>query len=500
MPWMEILTHLAALSVGWACVDRWMVDFSNSSNSGITNVRTSSAERRPTGRGSNTARHSLARWTGNTPDPVMVERLGHGSVAEIADSIFEKWAGMDVGSIVHLLAERKSGEFKFMLYEMRELLLADPTGMRDWYEELPWDKRQNFTFILNDAGLASAIPDEQIDSWEGIGSQQTWLVSERGRRAGRKGDLTSLSKTLEEIAALPGSRETSASLSETIANWPVDRVNELVGKLGIALSRARPGVARLLARLPADDRMAFLDSITAHGGAQNQDPILADLRMSAAYSAIGMNPEERLNLIKPSNNGQADNYIPLMVRNDITRLFTDETLPDGTSLQSSLDKIRKGEMKATDLLDQVSSRLGSLAEGRENLVKEHVFQQLARIAPDAAVTLVEGSPAKSVQEMVFSLGLDPAGFESAASILRAREPEVPDDLHSRFSGWGHKSFEGLARYGDAYVSWAMAMPRSLERDLALSAIAIHLDKDDPQWAARLRAEKTYQSGWKPGMK
>jgi hypothetical protein len=73
-------------------------------------------------------------------------------------------------------------------------------------------------------------------------------------------------------------------------------------------------------------------------------------------------------------------------------------------------------------------------------------------------------------------------------------------LQSRFSFWGHKSFEGLARYGDAYVSWAMTMPRSVDRDLVLSAIAIHVEKDDPQWAARLRAEKTYQSGWKPGMK
>ena len=399
-----------------------------------------------------------------------------------------------------LLASGKSGKFNFMLNQMRELLLAEPAEMRNWFESLAWDKQQKFAFILFDEGLASAIPDEQIDSWEGICSQRDWLSNERGRRAGKRGDLVSLAKTLEEIAARPGDRYTSASLGETIANWPTDRVNDLAGKLNAVLNRCHHGIARLLARLPSDQRMTILESLIANGGRQLQRATLDDIRPSVALSATGMDLEERLSMTRIFHSGDEDKYIPRLIARDVAALLSDGQVPDGASLRDSLDRVRKGEMTTDELLKTVSARLGSLAEGREELIRSEVFLQVARSAPDAAGELAERMPAKSVQELSFSLGLDAAGIESAATILRMREPEAPGDLNSRFSEWGHKSFEGLARYGDAYVAWALAMPQSLERDLVLSSIAVHLEKDDPQWAARLRAEKTYQSGWKPGIK
>lgn len=497
-----ILTHIAAMVVGWACVGHIIGGRESKQESSPSSVKTKSGGRSPGSKQNPAEDGPLARWMGNTPDPALVERLKHESVAEVVEVLFAKWADKDASEMLGLLSARDSVELNATLAELRELLLADPKGMRMWFEGLPDGKRQSFGVFLLDEKLASAIPDEQLDSWEKSDPDGKWVPRERGRRIGRSGDPEELTRILNEASRHSDLSKEVVTAMEAVANWPVDRANELVEVLPDGNPRTIRSLNLLLVRMPLAERMEFLDSLASTGRMKKNAEVLEDCRLAVAMKGVGMDLEERLKRM----NGRlafardVESAAPELISMDINRLFSRDGLPESDSLQATLQKVRNGEMKADELLAEVATRLGKLAEGRQELVKEKVFQQLAKIAPDAAVTLMDGISARAVQDKALSLGFDPAGFESAAVILRAREPEAPNEVQDRFSGWGHKSFEGLARYGDAYVSWALGMPRSLDRDLVLSAIAIHLEKDDPERAAQLRAEKTYQSGWRPGMK
>jgi hypothetical protein len=490
----DIFTHLAALAIGWMCVHRIIGDDETLSADDNPSVRTKAGERQAAVKNNASASGLLAPWNANTPDQAMVERLKNESVAAVADSVWNEFFKTDDDGKITAVAPWVSEENLDVIERFRELLLADPKGMREWFAALPEDKRTHFASLPGNRSLANAIPDDQFESWASITPTGAWIETERGTRVGRSGDLVALERMLADAEANRGAE--SSGIPVAIANWPVDRIDMLIGKLDLRSVRVREGLPNLLNRIPLEKRVRFVESLTSFADGL---PGFANLRLSLGLSGTGMDLEERAKLMMVIGDDM-EGLAPKLVTTDINRLFSGRELSENESLRESIENVRKGEMKADELLGEVTSRLGKLAEGHEELVRERVFQQLAKIAPDAALTLMEGTPAKTLQDKAFSLGLDPAGFESAASILRAREPEVPNDLHSRFSGWGHKSFEGLARYGDAYVSWAMSMPRSLERDLVISAIAIHVEKDDPQRAAQLRAEKTYQKGWKPGMK
>lgn len=489
-----IITHLAALGLGWACVDRILDQGEVQAPDPTLPVRTKAGERQAGGKGNQTASGLLETWTSNTPDKALVKRLENESVTEVADSIWaEFFITHDDGS-VSTTSRWVSEENLELVERFRGLLLAEPEGLRLWFAALPEKKRGCLGMLLGRSSFKSAIPDDQLAAWGNFPGAEFSIVMERGIRVGAAGDISRFSQMLADVS---GNALQSHGIAIAISQWPIDRIDALIGKLDLRSQPVQLGVKVLVGRIPREKRLRFIEELTSSAGGI---PEFAPLQASLAMLGTGMDLERRTSMIKPNVTREQASVATAFINSDIKNLFSNTGLPEGESLIGSVEKVRKGEMEADELLNEVVSRLGKVAEGNEELVREAVFNQLAKIAPDKAVTLMGKMAAKNLQNKAFALGLDPAGVESAASILRAREPEVPNDLHSRFSGWGHKSFEGLARYGDAYVSWAMSMPRSLERDLVLSAIALHVEKEDPQWAARLRAEKSFQKGWKPGMK
>jgi hypothetical protein len=68
----------------------------------------------------------------------------------------------------------------------------------------------------------------------------------------------------------------------------------------------------------------------------------------------------------------------------------------------------------------------------------------------------------------------------------------------RYRVWLRAANPNVAKYGDSYGAWVMALPHGAERDMALSGLAAHFDADDPQAAAAYRAAKTLPADWKPG--
>ena len=63
-------------------------------------------------------------------------------------------------------------------------------------------------------------------------------------------------------------------------------------------------------------------------------------------------------------------------------------------------------------------------------------------------------------------------------------------LQERFEVWNKVGNNAYDRYGDDYVTWVEKMPEGRDRDMALSALAIRIDRKYPEEAARLRSLKT----------
>jgi hypothetical protein len=187
LSWKGFLTHLAALAIGWACVDRILGNHESSAGTGASSVKTKSGERLPGAKTNAEDDGPLARWMGNTPDPETVERLKHESVAEVADALFAKSADKDLSEILGLISVHGPSGLDSSIEGLRELWLAEPKEMLEWCKALPQEKRQKLSVFLLDGRLASAIPDDQLESVDGTDSHIQWLRKERGRRAGRAG-------------------------------------------------------------------------------------------------------------------------------------------------------------------------------------------------------------------------------------------------------------------------------------------------------------------------
>lgn len=504
---MRIATHLLAAGLAWLVAGRLLekpAPVSTDQSSGRSSTK--SGPRAATASKASAEVGVLAPWLAPGPDPAITARLKDESLTTLADSLFAPVRDTDIGELVRLVSDRQQQENRVnpVIRAFRSLVLTDPEGVREWVGSLGADDQTKFNLLLgfrmmpDAARISSAIPDEQLESWRDIAGDNRWLEMEQGRRAGQAGDTAWLDQQLRKLADASGSRsEVANGLTEAIANWPADSASDLVGKINPHLDSIRSGLSRLIARLPQEKRLAFIDSMIPP---VNGKAVSNSIRQNAALSAVGADPAERLEILSPVYGGDAERTTQLLVRNDVDRLLSNTELPADDPLNGVLQRVRAGEMKADELLREITARLGPLAAGNEQLIRDRVVGTLLKTAPAAAVELMADTPIKAVQDKVFALRFDPADFEAASVVLRAREPELPAQMQARFSFWGHKSVEGLSRYGDAYVSWALAMPRSLERDLVLSAIAVHVEKDQPEWAARLRSEKSFQSGWRPGMK
>ena len=500
-----IATHLLAVALAWLMTGRMLEkSTSESSNPSSGRVSTKSGTRAAaTGKAASSG-GVLAPWLTPGPDPAIAARLKEESLTTLADSIFAPIREIELGELMRLVSERKDHRISPVMRAFRSLVLTDPDGVREWLGNLNADDKSKFSCLISfsplsgDSLISSAIPDDQLDSWRGTTTDNQWIEREQGRRAGTAGDTAWLGQQIRKMDDPSASRiEISWGIIEAVAHWPTDRVSELVGLIKPHIGPAQTGISRLIERLPPGQRLAFIDSLSSSG---KTNATLDRLKQNAALAAVGADHAERMKVLSASYGDRIGKLNDLLVRSDVNRLLTVGELPADDPLHGALQRVRDGEMKADELLRDITARLGPLAAGNEKLIRDRVVDSLLKTAPAAAVELMADTPLKEVQDKVFALRFDAADFEAASVVLRAREPEVPGQMQARFSFWGHKSVEGLSRYGDAYVSWALAMPRSLERDLVLSAIAVHVEKDHPDWAARLRSEKSFQSGWRPGMK
>ena len=83
------------------------------------------------------------------------------------------------------------------------------------------------------------------------------------------------------------------------------------------------------------------------------------------------------------------------------------------------------------------------------------------------------------------LGTDPNLFLEALRLVSAEDSRFHD---ARQEAWDSVAGVNFQDYDAAYVDWVVALPESVDREMALLALARAAEKKDGQLAARLRAE------------
>jgi hypothetical protein len=63
-------------------------------------------------------------------------------------------------------------------------------------------------------------------------------------------------------------------------------------------------------------------------------------------------------------------------------------------------------------------------------------------------------------------------------------------IHNRYSAWLKRSLPDYHKYGENYVSWVMALPSGLEKEMALTALSNRVKNLDPALSERLLEAKT----------
>ena len=319
---------------------------------------------------------------------------------------------------------------------------------------------------------------------------------ERARRDGGNGNFQSLQNALAK-----NTPEGKSAAHAMLAAWPVDRLKEI--STALQENADATTIRTLLDRLPHRDRLGFANALLAKSKVIDDDTRLS-LLAHAAWLAVGAPLRDRQEAMRRSMDpfNQNENLTARIVRSDLAALLSGDGLAGEDPLYQISSQLQSGIISVADAATMIRERIGEAAKLEPKVFDQAIFAAFARIDPQGAFKLLGNRSRTEMQDAITAIGgeHDPASFDASFSLLRMAEPDKPGDLQPRFNYWRSKADKGLELYGDAFVTWAMALPRSLDRDLVLASIASSVATDHPVWAEQLRAAKSFKEGWRPGAK
>ncbi|WP_367873952.1 hypothetical protein [Luteolibacter sp. Populi] len=317
------------------------------------------------------------------------------------------------------------------------------------------------------------------------------MVLGLGTQTGAAGDLASVTKLYQEMK--PGMlREFSGGVAE---HWPVERVGELAD---FAMAQSNSFLlSGTLKRMKPEEAAGFLNAAFEAGG---NEEALKQFSMNGGLSLLSGFTGElgfdetvalqvrfyRLNGDSPSARGTAERNA---LGSEVFKVL------DRGGLGDVLQSFAEGKVEASGLLAAVQSALPELSASHPDLLRDQVYGAILRRNPIAAVELYAGIPeAERYQKLnagiVYTIGTTP-GPQDVYDLFEA-VPHKPEfgSLQSRERAWNRVSAMSYSIYGDDYIEWMRKLPAGMNRDMALTAMAAQLEKNDPGQAAVLRAEKS----------
>ncbi len=155
-----------------------------------------------------------------------------------------------------------------------------------------------------------------------------------------------------------------------------------------------------------------------------------------------------------------------------------------------------GPLTIEQIVDQMSPRARELFAAAPDEMLKAVFPNLAMYDPEAAVMLTEGLDPKAREQLLLKAANAPTlrrsgDAERLLNLFTALPPsQEQGPLQARFMTWANISDSAYAKYGDSYPTWLVALPNSVDRDMALSGLAMVTKGSDPELSARLLAAKS----------
>jgi hypothetical protein len=155
-----------------------------------------------------------------------------------------------------------------------------------------------------------------------------------------------------------------------------------------------------------------------------------------------------------------------------------------------------GPLTLEQIVDQMGLRAKELFAIAPDEMRKAVFSQLALHDPEAAVALTEPFDPKIREQLLLKAATGPTqvregNAEQMLKLFTALPPSKDQGpLQARFMAWGQITDNAYRAYGDSYPAWLLALPNSVDRDMALSHLAQAVKGTDPELSTRLVAAKS----------
>ena len=322
----------------------------------------------------------------------------------------------------------------------------------------------------------------------------TSLASGLGRQVGERKDPAEVKAFYDGLEGDALGNVRADFTKSTMEAWPEDQAAAMIPMavdgndprfLGAILERMSPRESYEWAKsaIEAGDLAQLLTSVQMNGVNLFGNP-------SGKHPPDeGLTFEQRLTLKTGLHPGGSESE----AIKSIAFMDVYDLLNDG-SMNGVMASFHEGGTDPRAVLSSISDALPELSASAPDAVRDQVFLTLAQSNTTAALELLANLPEEERYRKVTDLSQQRLGEGDPKHLLELFEavPFNPEygTMQERLQAWSRLTGRAYRRYGDDYIEWIRKMPSGVNRDMALSALAGRIEKDDPAQAAALQAEKT----------
>jgi hypothetical protein len=486
---LAALTHILALSGGWAIYQARASQTKEKPEARLTNGRTKARERSAVAEvdpkaGREILDAALKSMRENTlrnlPGPYD-SRASHAipqTPKEIVDRIDNIAIPADFAkALSELLAKKdKNGGFSAEVHHdlaalVFHWLANDPAACFSWMNA---DAAHQFALnSIMDLGpeLSKRLGAKGvIDIANHAGRMKGQMVGDLARVLAKTGNAAGVS---EVKSAIGSDGQSWNFFSRSIGSaWPNDRLDELV-KLAVTCDEPQIAIGHRI----HGDQGVYIAGLLA------DESLPEDFRRRISedqFAREGLARDPKVPLEMRLQNG---GNLGQVLRNDVTRLLTEQ--------RDWAFAFRKGEASAQEILDMVSAGTSEIAKTAPDALRDQVFRELAEENPAEAMTLLDGLPPQQRSEQALFISRSHFTDVEPDKFLELLQ-QIPTDTKAEWEGrldtWNRRSFTNHERLQDGYVQWVRALPPGLDRDMACYSLARAVAGANPELAASLRTE------------
>lgn len=312
------------------------------------------------------------------------------------------------------------------------------------------------------------------------------------------GSASDLKEAINKLQATQG----TILLGKAIQAWPANRLETLAPLL--AGSMDAEVLTSYFQRLPNSQQRGWL--LAQFGGELPDDPAQARLLSSLVNQATALPLQEQLEWLARLDHASGRKGISYsgkdpFIRDQITEYLSRMSWTDDSALSDWRFRLRHGQISAAEVMAEVRRAMPEAAASEPDLLARNVYQHVATYDPEGAMDLLAELPVADREKLMLESAFSSAGTGNPQALLglvNTLPSHSGSNADERFRVWLRAANPNVAKHGDSYGAWVMALPPGAERDMALSGLAAHFDADDPQAAAAYRAAKTLPDDSNPG--